>query len=105
MPDINTIIEAVESERQYQRDRWGDLDDRNNVGNFLTYIKREADKGLAPSVWRGPGLGDEDAMAQVRKVAALCFAAMERFGTGLPRDAAEAALQDQRGEEGGETDG
>lgn len=75
-------MQAVQSERAYQRDRWPvepgyprEADNRT-VDEFALYVLIYALK-LA-TVGAGRNLNDQ--LAGFRKVAALCHAAMERHG-------------------------
>lgn len=71
------VFQALESERQYQVGKWGDLDERNSVGDFLVYMQRELNK--ARDAYYGPDQPN-NALDGIRKVTAVGVAAMERFG-------------------------
>jgi hypothetical protein len=76
-------IDALYSERAYQRKKWGEADAVNNVGDFILYMQRELDK--ARDMYIAPNHPVDAAMAGIRKVATIGVAAMEKFGTGTPR--------------------
>lgn len=68
---------AIDSERDYQLSKWGDLDTRNSIGDFLIYMQRELTK--AANAYYSP---DEPrgVLEGIRKVTTVGVAAMERFG-------------------------
>jgi len=72
------VFDAIEKERQYQQERWGDLDDRNNVADFLAYMKRYFDKAFVENNPDHPS----NSLTAIRKVVTLGVAAMEKFGVG-----------------------
>lgn len=73
------VFESLSQEREYQIQKWGDLDESNNVADFLAYMKRYLDKAFLDNHPRQP----EFSMEHVRKMTALGVAAMEKFGQGL----------------------
>lgn len=77
------VLAALESERAYQGQKWGEADTMNNVGDFILYMEREIEKARAAYI--APNAPVEAAMAGIRKVATIGVAAMEKFGTGTPR--------------------
>jgi hypothetical protein len=77
------VLTAVNGERAYQCQQWGATDESNNVGDFVLYMQRELEK--ARDAYIAPTFSVDEAMAGIRKVTALGVAAMEKFGTGTPR--------------------
>lgn len=71
------VFNALEGERHYQLRKWGNLDERNSVGDFLVYMQRELNK--ARDAYYGPD-APNGALDGIRKVTAVGVAAMERFG-------------------------
>lgn len=73
------VYEAIDSEREYQDEKWGNPrhDEQESMGNFLIYIERYLNRAKA-------GFYDHnatvDVLNDVRKIAALAVAAMEQFG-------------------------
>lgn len=73
------VYEAIDSEREYQDQKWGNPrhDEQESMGNFLIYIERYLNRAKA-------GFYDHnatvDVLNDVRKIAALAVAAMEQFG-------------------------
>ncbi len=72
------VHEAVERERAYQIQKWGDLDERNSVADFLLYMKRYYDKAVAANNPDSPN----ESLTAIRKMTTLGFACMERHGCG-----------------------
>lgn len=70
------IFRILEDERSYQLDKWGDLDERNNVGDFLCYMKRYFDKAVETNNPDSP----ETSLHNIRKIVTLGIACFERFG-------------------------
>ena len=71
------VYEALDSEREYQIRKWGDLDDRNAIGDFLIYMERELQKArdsyYSPDEPRG-------VLDGIRKVTAIGVATLEKYG-------------------------
>jgi len=70
------VYQAISGEREYQDQRWEDLDDRNTVGDFLTYLNRYATlltDSLNPDE-------PQAALDNFRKIAGIAVACMERHG-------------------------
>lgn len=71
------VFEALSEERDYQNSRWGG-DDDTAMGDFLTFIRVYFTKAQEKRT-----LGKKytfETLDNLRKVAGLCVAAMERFG-------------------------
>jgi hypothetical protein len=77
------VLAGLSSEREYQSRKWGEADALNNVGDFIVYMERELEKARAAYV--APNAPVDAAMAGILKVATIGVAAMEKFGTGTPR--------------------
>jgi hypothetical protein len=73
------VYKLIDGERDYQEKLWnpdGDrLDDYNNPGDFLIYIKRYLDEAFRVNNPETPNA----TMDNVRKIAGLAVAAMEIF--------------------------
>lgn len=74
------ILDAIESEREYQLTKWREADERNDIPHFMLYAQKYLDR--AKDAYTAPGIGEVEAMTQLRKVTALLVAAMEKFDTG-----------------------
>ena len=79
--DRKFVYYAINKEREYQDSLWKDLDDRNSVGDFLTYmwnLSRESDQVSNPDT-------PESSLDIIRKLTAVAVACMERFGAPIRR--------------------
>jgi hypothetical protein len=76
MPQVQEVFAAIEAERQYQEDTWGDLDKRNNVGDFILYMQRYLKEAAVANNPDQP----EKSLDAIRKVVTIGVAAMERHG-------------------------
>ncbi len=70
------VVSAIEGERQYQKDKWGDLDERNNVADFVLYMQRYLTEAANLNDPDNP----EKSLDVIRKVTSIGFGAMERHG-------------------------
>jgi hypothetical protein len=72
------VYKVIDSEREYQQKRWyrDNKSGFHSVGGYITLIRRYSFK--ADEMWHN--YGDQAALAQIRKVAALCLACMEENG-------------------------
>lgn len=71
------VYKAIDSERDYQNNKWGDLDSKNSLGDFLIYME----KALHNAKHSYFGQGTENiSLHNVRQVVAIAVAAMEKFG-------------------------
>ncbi len=70
------VFQLLDRERKYQEEKWGDLDERNNVGDFLCYMKRYYDAAVVENNPDSP----YEALRNIAKVGALCVACLEKFG-------------------------
>jgi hypothetical protein len=71
------VFNAILEERDYQNKVWPNHDEHNRVGDFLVYIDsyvRSAQDKLTQEA------GNQSALDQIRKIAALCVACMENCG-------------------------
>jgi len=80
MTTRSDVFVAINSERNYQQAKWGDLDTRNRIGDFLIYMERELRK--ATDGYYSPD-EPKDVMTAVRKVTSVGVAMMEKFGAPL----------------------
>jgi hypothetical protein len=70
---LKDALDAVESERVYQENRWGsDFDDKNTVNDWVSYITAYAGRAVQADT-------PKDAYIQLMKVGTLAVAAMESF--------------------------
>ena len=71
------VFKLLDEERQHQADKWGTVLERpHELGGWLTIIRvylRRAEDAWASSH------GDAEALAEVRKLAALAVACMEQL--------------------------
>jgi hypothetical protein len=70
------VYEALDAERSYQDQKWGTLDSRNSVGDFLTYmveLSRKADELSNPDY-------PERSLDIIRKITGVAVACMEQHG-------------------------
>lgn len=71
-------FDAVSSERDYQDAKWGGPDDRaRSVGDHLTLLRAHLAKA---DLAYATNHGDEEALAEVRNLAALAVRCMESNG-------------------------
>jgi hypothetical protein len=71
------VFNVLDGERNYQVLKWGTLDERNNIGDFLIYMERELHK--AKLAYYSPD-EPQNVMDAIRKVTATGVAALERHG-------------------------
>jgi hypothetical protein len=76
-----SVYDAIDQERSYQKDKWGTLDERNNVADFLCYMKRYWDE----AVYANNPDKLLKTLTAIRKLTALGVAVMEKFDTGSPK--------------------
>jgi len=76
----NLILSAVRTERQYQNDKYGAIEERpHSVGEWLLIMEAELDE--AKFEWcKGDGIKEEDALREVLQVIAVGFACLEQHG-------------------------
>jgi len=75
------ILEAIESEREYQDEKWGPVgrpenDEDHTLGEWILYIEKHLESAKDHIYY----FHTVAALAEVRKVAALCVACMEFLG-------------------------
>lgn len=71
------VYQAIDGEREYQDNRWGpEHDEKESLGNFLLYIEKYLFRAKA----NFSCTNEISTLHEVRKIAALAVAAMERFG-------------------------
>ena len=72
------VFNAIQGERQYQDEKWGNPIDRpREVGTYLTLIRKllhDAEVAYATSN------GDQECLDELRKVVAVGFACFEQHG-------------------------
>jgi hypothetical protein len=71
------VYMAIDQERVYQDAKWGDLDSRNSLGDFLIYLGHRLD--AARNHYHGPG-NEHESLKYVQQVAAVAVAVLEKFG-------------------------
>ena len=78
MTPRDEVYRALDSERAYQDDKFGDGRDATDrsLDEFILYIKQYADEAGALTTHEN----EEEALNFVRKVGALCVGCMERCG-------------------------
>jgi hypothetical protein len=74
---LDLITEAIDEERRYQDSRWTELDKLNRPADFVHYIKRYVKLATAANHPAEP----YESLDNLRKVVALCVAALELWGT------------------------
>ena len=80
----NKVYELIDSERAYQDAKWGDIE--QNPHTVLEWIKiaqeemNEAFHEESKSRKKSSHATIEDALAELRQVAAVCIAALEQHG-------------------------
>ncbi len=79
MPNRTEVYEAIDSERDYQISKWGTLDDRNNIADFIAYMQNYLDRARAANNPDSPA----ESIRLIRQVSALGVACMEKFGAPL----------------------
>lgn len=72
------VFEAIDEERQYQDDKFGDKKEQS-VAGFLVLIQNELDE--ARLGWAKDSKGRNSVMHEIRQIAAVCVGAMEKYGT------------------------
>ena len=71
------VIKEIEIERDYQNHKWGkDHDQKESIGDFMIYM----DEYLESAKRRLTRNSKQQALEQIRKVAALAVACMEIHG-------------------------
>jgi hypothetical protein len=75
-PMRKLIYEAIDAERDYQYRRWGY--NPHEVGGWLTILRHLLTK--AEAAWCGDGDCNQDALHEVRKLAAVAVACGEQHG-------------------------
>lgn len=72
------VFNAISAERQHQRDKYGD-DRQQSLAGFLLIAKRELDEAIEG--WNKDHQGRNSPLFELCQVAAVCVAAMEKYGT------------------------
>lgn len=77
--DRKEIYAALDSERDYQDKKWGDVHTERvkEVGSYLTIIRGCLNRAEARFM---DSKGDQEALTELRKVAAVCVACFENHG-------------------------
>lgn len=70
------VYDAINTERNYQCEKWGYLDSVNSVGDFLAYMKRYLDMAFVEVNPKA----QYKVLELVRKITALGVACMEKHG-------------------------
>lgn len=69
------VVETLKNERDYQS-KWDDT--KNNLSDFMLYAEKYL--GYAKEAYIHPDDNTEPCRKNLRKVAAICVAALEKFG-------------------------
>lgn len=81
---------AIDQERDYQDRKWG-IDKPQGLCGFFVALRHELNE--AELAWVKGGEGRDSALHELRQVAALAVAALEKYGTeGCPRPTDDIAL-------------
>jgi hypothetical protein len=72
------VFAAISQERQHQRNKYGP-DRQQSLPGFLLIAKRELDEAIEG--WNKDGEGRDSPLYELCQVAAVCVAAMEKYGT------------------------
>lgn len=75
---VEQVFEAIKTERGYQNTKWTELDELNSTGDFLVFMQKYMTRAIETN---HPGDYNE-VMRQIRKIVAIGFAAMEKYGYG-----------------------
>lgn len=71
---MDTIVNEIKTERNYQDNKWGTgFDDKNTVNDWMTYINIYGSRATSM------GVQAEDQRKAMLKVASLAVAALEAF--------------------------
>lgn len=74
------VVESVRLERQFQDEKWGDLDSRDlSVPGFMLVMKKELEE--AEDGWIKNIGGKHSSLAEIRQVAAVAIACLQQYGT------------------------
>lgn len=73
------VYTAIDSERNFQDDKWG-ADKRHDVGSWILLLEEAALK--ARQAWYN-AKGDQEALSRIRVVASIAVACMEHHGAPL----------------------
>jgi hypothetical protein len=79
MPNRQDVYDAIDSERDYQIKKWGDLDQSNTVGDFICYMQNYLDRARKENNPAKP----TESIRLIRQVTSLGVACMERHGAPL----------------------
>lgn len=77
MPSRNEVYSAIDSERLYQLHKWGATADSKPIASMLLYMQHHLNLAIEIASTTAPEVA---ALDQIRKVAALAAATMERHG-------------------------
>lgn len=76
---FDQAVAIVKSERQYQDQKWGSLEERSqSLPGFIMVIQAELDE--AKEGWIKNMTGRHSALSELVQVAAVAIAAIEKFG-------------------------
>lgn len=76
--DRQRIYAAIDKERQHQIDKYG-ADKQQSLPGFLVILRRELAE--AEEGWIKNHTGRNSPMNEILQIAAVCVAAMEKYGT------------------------
>ena len=88
------VYRAVDTERDFQDRKWGDIDDHpHEVGGWLTIMRKLL--GDAEQAWSSSA-GDTAALNEIRKVVAVGIACCEQHGVPTRSKFTEPPLESMR---------
>lgn len=73
------VVESLKLEREYQDEKWGTLDQRQqSIAGFMLIIKKELEE--AENGWIKNVEGKHSSLAEIRQVAAAAIACLQTHG-------------------------
>ena len=91
------VFRVIDQERDYQEKLWGNTPSKgkHEIGAFILFIEQYVDKAKDAITQFADPTGSDQALHQLRKVAALCVACMEQHGAAY-RSSSEPTPEDFR---------
>lgn len=76
---MDEVIAAIKSERAYQDNKWGTLDEHpQSIPGYLLIIRKELEE--AENGWMKNVQGRDSALSEIVQIAAVCVAALQQYG-------------------------
>lgn len=73
------VIESIKKEREFQDEKWGPLDERDqSIAGFMLVIRKELIE--AEDGWIKNVEGKHSSLAELRQVAATAIACLQKYG-------------------------